>query len=88
MRVIKAVSAPTLARLSVVGAVVGPAVDAIHNQVLLTYDVLPVSLGAASSSLLIPPLLALTYAILGGILPPLTQRAVGQGGCGQGGYAT
>jgi len=29
--------------LAGVGAVVGPAVDAVHNQALLAYDVLPVS---------------------------------------------
>ena len=30
-------------RLAGVGAVVGPAVDAVHNQALLAYDVLPIS---------------------------------------------
>ncbi|CAJ1381546.1 unnamed protein product [Effrenium voratum] len=63
---------PTLG-LAGVGALLGPWVDAIHNQALLSYDLLPVSvalpLGVARSSLLVPPLLALAYALLGAVLP-------------------
>ena len=36
-------SPSVLWRLAGVGAVVGPAVDAVHNQALLAYDVLPVA---------------------------------------------
>ena len=70
-----------LLRLAGVGALAGPAVDAVHNQALLNYDVLPVAvplgLGVAKTSLLIPPLLALAYAVLGGLLPPLAMALVG-----------
>ena len=73
---------PVLLRLAAVGAVAGPAVDAVHNQALLSYDVLPVSvslgLGVAKSSMLVPPLLSLAYPLLGGVLPPLAQAAVGE----------
>ena len=47
--------------LAGVGAVVGPAVDAVHNQALLAYDVLPVSvdlgLGVAKTRQPVPLLL-------------------------------
>ena len=70
-----------LLRLGGFGATAGPLVDAVHNQALLRYDVLPVSLplplGEARTSLLIPPLLALTYAVLGGALPAAAERVVG-----------
>ena len=36
-------------RLAGVGAVVGPAVDAVHNQALLAYDVLPISVHLGDS---------------------------------------
>ena len=52
----------------------GPACDAIHNQSLLQYDVLPIGDGVAKTSLLIPPLLALTYALLGGVFPAIARR--------------
>ena len=55
---------PALGKLAATGAVLGPACDAIHNQSLLQYDVLPIGDGIAKTSLLIPPLLALTYALL------------------------
>lgn len=45
---------------------------------LLVYDVLPVELaalgGVAKTSLLIPPLLALTYCLLGGVFPSLLEK--------------
>lgn len=69
-----------LARLGTAGAVLGPAVDAVHNQALLGYDLLPVDLqlplGPAKTSLLIPPLLALAYALLGGVLPAVTSAVL------------
>mmetsp|Transcript_8816 Transcript_8816/g.27555 ORF Transcript_8816/g.27555 Transcript_8816/m.27555 type:complete len:221 (+) Transcript_8816:90-752(+) len=76
---------PALLKLAGTGAVLGPACDAIHNQLLLEYDVLPVSLldGAAKTSLLIPPLLALTYSLLGGVAPVLARR-IAPGGFGGG----
>jgi hypothetical protein len=46
--------------------------------VLLVYDVLPVQIaafgGVAKTSLLIPPLLALTYCLLGGVFPSLVEK--------------
>eukprot|EP00965_Chrysotila_dentata_P105544 3485874-Pleurochrysis_carterae.AAC.2 len=72
-----------LLRLAAFGGAVGPLVDAVHNQVLLKYDVLPVQLplllGTAQTSLIIPPLLAITYALLGGLFPALAQQLVGNG---------
>lgn len=57
--------------------------DAIHNQDLLQYDLLPIALelptGVAKTALIIPPLLALTYALLGGIFPAIAQAVVGDG---------
>ncbi|XRB17011.1 hypothetical protein RI054_14g68560 [Pseudoscourfieldia marina] len=51
------------------GAVVGPVVDGLHNQTLLTYELMPVILGPLHTSLVVPPLLALAYPLLGGVLP-------------------
>ena len=65
---------PALGKLAATGAVLGPACDAIHNQSLLKYDVLPIGDGIAKTSLLIPPLLALTYALLGGVFPAIARR--------------
>ena len=69
--------------LGFVGASLGPSCDALHNQVLLEYDVLPVQIEAfgnvAKSSLLIPPLLAVTYCLLGGVFPALVRKVVGAG---------
>ena len=65
---------PALGKLAATGAVLGPACDAIHNQSLLQYDVLPIGDGIAKTSLLIPPLLALTYALLGGVFPAIARR--------------
>lgn len=67
--------------LATFGATAGPLVDAVHNQALLQYDVLPVSIDAlnAHTSLLIPPLLALTYLLLGGVLPRVSELIVGNG---------
>lgn len=67
----------SLALLGASGGFVGPLVDGIHNQVLLEYDTLPISLGGLETSLLIPPLLAITYLLLGGVLPPIAQRICG-----------
>lgn len=68
-----------LLTLAAAGATLGPVTDAIHNQVLLAYDVMPVQLPVlgfvAKTSLIIPPLLAITYCLLGGIFPPLVSSA-------------
>eukprot|EP00747_Dinoflagellata_sp_TGD_P186008 gnl/TRDRNA2_/TRDRNA2_42817_c0_seq1.p1 gnl/TRDRNA2_/TRDRNA2_42817_c0~~gnl/TRDRNA2_/TRDRNA2_42817_c0_seq1.p1 ORF type:complete len:378 (+),score=53.67 gnl/TRDRNA2_/TRDRNA2_42817_c0_seq1:83-1216(+) len=68
-----------LGGLGVFGAIAGPLVDGIHNQVLLQYDVLPVSIaeGAVQTSLLIPPLLGVAYALLGGVLPDVARSLLG-----------
>jgi len=70
-----------VAGLSAFGATAGPLVDAVHNQALLEYDVLPIRIGVfdAETSLLIPPLLALTYALLGSVLPAVAERVAGRG---------
>ena len=61
----------SLARLAAFGGTCGPLVDAIHNQALLRYDVAPLELcgGAVETSWLVVPLLAVAYALLGGVLP-------------------
>ena len=68
-------SGRALGGLAAIGAIVGPFVDALHNGVLLRYNMLPVSVSVLDtelrSSLLIPPLLALTYVVLGAVLPSL-----------------
>lgn len=67
-----------LARLGATGALLGPAVDAVHNQALLVYDKLPLSvslpLGTVQTSLLVPPLLFVAYAVLGGVLPTFSAN--------------
>jgi len=63
----------TCQELQQAGAALGPACDAIHNQSLLQYDVLPIG-DVARTSLLIPPLLALTYELLGGVLTAVARR--------------
>ena len=71
----------SIAGLALVGSCLGPFVDAIHNQALLSYDVLPVSmnlgLGFAKTSLLVPPLLAIAYALLGSLLPRVLETIAG-----------
>ena len=42
---------PALGKLAATGAMLGPACDAIHNQLLLTYDRFPVAIGDARTSL-------------------------------------
>jgi hypothetical protein len=61
----------TAAKLFATGATVGPIVDSLHNQCLLQYDILPISLldQHFASSWLIPPLLGVAYVVLGGVLP-------------------
>ena len=71
----------SIAGLALVGSCLGPFVDAIHNQALLSYDVLPVSmnlgLAFAKTSLLVPPLLAIAYALLGSLLPRVLETITG-----------
>ncbi|KAL1520352.1 hypothetical protein AB1Y20_021942 [Prymnesium parvum] len=73
-------AAPVLARLAVTGATIGPLVDAIHNQALLSYDVAPIHVGPIHTSAAIPFLLALTYSLLGGIFPALLEKVAPQVG--------
>jgi hypothetical protein len=81
----------TSARLFATGFVVGPVVDSLHNQCLLKYDLLPISLEWPSSltewsdypylfcsSWTVPPLLGVAYVVLGGILPRLFDVLLGQ----------
>ena len=58
------------AKLFFVGSTVGPLVDSLHNQCLLVYDIIPITLQPIfCSSWAVPPLLGLAYLILGYILP-------------------
>lgn len=66
-----------LGRLALFGGACGPLVDAVHNQVLLAYDVLPLAVADVRTSWLIPPLLALTYALLGGVLADGARAVLG-----------
>ena len=82
MKAAQPITSRSLTGLATFGATAGPLVDAVHNQVLLQYDVFPITIALfnAKTSLLIPPLLALTYALLGSVLPSLTERfLVGDG---------
>ena len=65
--------------LAAFGSGVGPLVDGVHNQALLEYDIQPLFIGALHTSLLVPPLLAVAYVILGYVLPTLMGTVV-QGG--------
>lgn len=73
------ISKLTIAGLMAFGGIVGPLVDAVHNQALLEYDVLPVTIGAfnARTSALIPPLLSVAYLLLGCVLPRLSEQLFG-----------
>jgi hypothetical protein len=74
-------SIKTVSRLFLTGATVGPLVDSLHNQCLLEYDVLPISLSLPTSGMTasfcsswtVPPLLGIAYVVLGGILPRIFQ---------------
>ena len=69
--------------LAGIGATLGTAVDGLHNQVLLTYAVLPVAVdtnvGSLRTSLVVPPLLAIAYAVLGEAAPRVAAAALGAG---------
>ncbi|KAJ8613008.1 hypothetical protein CTAYLR_004049 [Chrysophaeum taylorii] len=66
-------------RVLVAAVAARPVVDGLHNQVLLEYTVLPVEVLDLKTSLLIPPLLAITYVVIGGLLPAESRRIVGDG---------
>ena len=69
----------TALRLGLVGSTVGPLVDSLHNQCLLAYGYLPITLQLDSapplfaSSWVVPPLLGLAYIVLGYILPQMVD---------------
>jgi hypothetical protein len=76
----------TAVKLFVAGSTVGPIVDSLHNQCLLTYDFGPITLDVPdlfdistsaehlfASSWAVPPLLGLAYVILGYILPRIIE---------------
>lgn len=81
-------STASTAKLFTVGATVGPIVDSLHNQCLLSYQVAPITIdwpsffhidgGGAllASSWTVPPLLGFAYVLLGGILPRLFQLLI------------
>lgn len=68
-----------LKKLAIVGATVGPLVDAVHNKALLRYEFLDFSIGPISTSLLVPVLLAVAYPLLGGVLPSIFEETIGTG---------
>ncbi len=46
----------------------GPFLDGIHSRVgVLIYDLMPLQLGGLQTSMLVPPLLASFYVVLGGL---------------------
>ena len=67
--------------LAAFGFTAGPLVDAVHNQALLSYDFLPLALPilGAKTSWIVPPLLAVAYALLGGVLPVAAERLIESG---------
>jgi hypothetical protein len=77
-------SVNTASKLFVTGTTVGPVVDSLHNQCLLVYDTLPISLSFPDhdmspffcSSWTVPPLLGIAYVVLGGVLPRLFQSII------------
>eukprot|EP00980_Cylindrotheca_fusiformis_P002876 scaffold674_cov126-Cylindrotheca_fusiformis.AAC.15 len=84
-------SPSTAGKLFTAGFTVGPIVDSLHNQCLLKYDVLPISLQWPSaltefsdypyffcSSWAVPPLLGIAYVVLGGILPRFFEIVLNQ----------
>ena len=77
----RSISPRQVAGLAAFGATAGPLVDAVHNQALLTYKIMPVSIAPlnAETSLLIPPLLGVAYVLLGSVLPAVSERLVGSG---------
>jgi hypothetical protein len=74
----------TTTKLLVTGATVGTLVDSLHNQVLLRYEVAPVQIPSLlhenafwdASSWTVPPLLAVAYLVLGGILPRVVSKVI------------
>ena len=86
-------SPSTAAKLFMSGATAGSVVDSLHNQVLLQYDVLPIAVEwprqlqqqfeldnsyLFASSWTVPPLLGVAYVVLGGLLPRIIQRLLGE----------
>lgn len=66
--------AGVLQKLFLFGASVGPLVDALHNQAILRYDILPLQIDlpwhqSVKTSLLVVPLLGVAYAVMGAVLP-------------------
>lgn len=77
-------SKATIFKLFLAGSTVGPIVDSLHNQCLLTYDFAPISFDIDSSSMshlfasssVVPPLLGIAYVVLGCILPRIIELIV------------
>jgi hypothetical protein len=75
---------PSKLKLALTGSLVGPVVDSIHNQCLLEYHKgkieIPITFTEPGliieTSFFIPPLLALAYVVLGGLLPKLIGSIV------------
>lgn len=80
----------TALKLFVAGSTLGPLVDSLHNQCLLTYDFAPIVLNLPHashespspehlfiSSWAVPPLLGFAYIVLGFILPSIFESLVG-----------
>ena len=73
----------TASKLFVTGATIGPAIDSLHNQCLLRYQVAPIVIPndvhephLFCSSWLVPPLLGVAYVIMGALLPRVFQHGI------------
>merc|ERR1711976_79351 len=74
----KVAYAPIAASLFSAGFTLGPLLDGLHGRVgLLTYDALPLDVGDLHSSLVVPPLLATFYVVLGALTMALDSAAGG-----------
>ena len=76
----------TAMKLFIAGSTLGPIVDSLHNQCLLTYDFAPITLDLPdsissqhlfASSWAVPPLLGFAYVVLGYVLPRVIELLVG-----------
>lgn len=83
----RTLSPATSAKLFAAGFTIGPAVDSLHNQCLLKYDIFPIALQSTNqwggdypyffcSSWVVPPLLGIAYVVLGGMLPRIFEVAL------------
>lgn len=80
----------TASRLFFTGATIGPLIDGLHNQALLKYNIVPIDVQFVSSfnqqqqqqsfqsSWVVPPLLGISYIVLGSIIPNVVDHVLQQ----------